>query len=386
MTLFLIFSVIACSTIIISSVTIAIGIRKMEKLADMAIDHETAGPLVSIVVPACNEEDNIEKSILSFLSQDYANLEIVVVNDRSTDNTAEILNKLKNLSPLLIVHKINDLAEGWMGKSHALSVGAALASGKYLVFTDADVVLEKTTISRAVSYMTTKQLDNLTLLFKNITPGWLLNSLILDSSLGLLFFFRPWLAKKKGSSCFVGIGAFNMMKRSVYQKVGGHKEIKMHPIDDMMLGKTIKEHGFFQDCLLAYEFVSIPWYDSVGAMVNGLEKNLFAVVHYRVVLIPLLLLAIIVASILPVWGAILGDKNVQMICFLAVAIRLATFYTALHLQGLPGWYFPGFIVTPYISCYIILKSAFVTMKRGGILWRGQHYALADLKKTRPLLF
>lgn len=386
MILFLVFSVIACSAIIISSVTLALGIRKMEKLTDMAIDHETAGPLVSIVVPACNEEDNIEKSILSFLSQDYANLEIIVVNDRSTDNTAEILNKLKGLSPLLIVHKINDLPEGWMGKNHALSVGASLASGKYLVFTDADVVLEKTTITRAVSYMATKQLDNLTLLFKNITPGWLLNSLILDSGLGLLVFFRPWLAKKSESSCFVGIGAFNMMKKSVYQKVGGHKEIKMHPIDDMMLGKTIKEHGFFQDCLLAYEFVSIPWYDSVGAMVNGLEKNMFAVVHYRVVLIPLLLLAIIVASILPVWGVILGDKNVQMICFLAVAIRLATFYTALHLQGLPGWYFPGFIVTPYISCYIILNSAFVTMKRGGILWRGRFYALADLKKTRPLLF
>lgn len=386
MSLFLVFSVMACLAIIISSVTLAIGIRKMEKLADMAIDVETAGPLVSIVVPACNEEDNIEKALFSFLSQDYANLEIIIVNDRSTDNTAEILNKLKSLSSLIKVHSINELAEGWMGKSHALSVGASLARGKYLVFTDADVVLEKTTISRAVSYMTTKRLAHLTLLFKNMTPGWLLNSLILDSALGLLFFFRPWLAKKNGSSCFVGIGAFNMMKRSVYQKVGGHKTIKMHPIDDMMLGKIIKENGFFQDCLLAYEFVSIPWYDSVGAMVNGLEKNMFAVVHYRVVLIPPILLAIIVVSILPVWGTILGDKNVQMICFFAVAIRFAAFYTALRLQGLPGWYFPGCIVTPYISCYIILKSAFVTIKRGGILWRGQHYSLADLKRTIPLVF
>jgi glycosyltransferase involved in cell wall biosynthesis len=386
MSIFLILSVIACSATIVSSVTLAVGIRKMQKLGDMEIGDAAGGPLVSIVVPACNEEDNIEKSLLSLLAQDYQNLEIIVVNDRSTDNTAQILNQLKGRFSQLIVHEIAELPQGWMGKSHALSKGAALAGGKYLVFTDADVVLEKTTIARAVGYMTNNRLDHLTLIFKNMTPGWLLNSLILDAGMGLLFVFRPWLVKRSGNRCFVGIGAFNMVKRSVYHEIGGHEGIKMHPIDDMMLGKTIKEHGFSQDCLLAYDFVQIPWYDSVSAMINGLQKNMFALVHYRLLLIPVLLSAVIVASILPVWGAILGDKYVQIICLLTVGIRLITFYQGLRLQGLPGHYLPGFVITPYISCYIIFKSAFVTMKNGGILWRGQHYALADLRKTTPFLY
>lgn len=360
--------------------------RKMQNLCDVEIVDDACGPLVSIIVPACNEEENIEKSLLSFLAQDYQNLEIVVINDRSTDNTAKILNQLKSRFARLIVHEICELPEGWMGKSHALSKGAALAEGKYLIFTDADVVLEKTTIGRAVTYMTKNRLDHLTMIFKNTTHGWLLNSLILDSGMGLFFVFRPWLAKKSGNRRFIGVGAFNMVKKSVYLEIGGHESIKMHPIDDMMLGKTIKENGYFQDCLLAYDFVKVPWYNSVSAMINGLQKNMFALVHYRISLIPLVLFAIIVASILPVWAVVFGDKYVQMICLLTLGLRLVTFYKGLRLQGLPVYYLPGIVITPYISCYIILKSAIITLKNGGILWRGQHYALSDLRKTEPFLY
>lgn len=386
MSILLMVSLIACCSIIISSVTLAGGMKKMQRLGDMETPSAAAGPLVSLVVPACNEEKNIEKSLVSLLSQEYANLEIIVVNDRSTDTTAAVLKRLRSRFPRLIVLDIVDLPEGWMGKSHALAKGAALAKGEYLVFTDADVVLEKTTITRAVAYMQSNRLDHLTLGFKNVTRGWLLNSLILDAGMGLLFLFRPWTVKKSTSRSFMGIGAFNMLKRSVYQEIGGHKEIKMHPIDDLMLGKLIKQHGFFQDCLLAYDFVVVPWYDSVRAMSYGLEKNVFALVHYRVLLIPLVLAAIIIPTIWPLWGLVWGDTTVQAVCLLTLGIRLATFYKGLLVQGLPEWYLPGALITPYISCYIILKSVFVTIKNDGIFWRGRHYALAELRKTEPLLF
>ncbi len=386
MSIFLILSVIALLIVFTSSVIIAVGLRKMHKLGEIGLVESVRSPLVSLIIPACNEEENIGKSLLSFVSQDYQNLEIIVVNDRSIDNTANILKKLKGRFPQLIVLEITELPKGWMGKSHALARGAAVAQGKYLLFTDADVILEKTTVARAVGYMTEKSLDHLTLTFKNLTQGWLLNSLILDTGLGLLFAFKPWMAKKRGTSHFVGIGAFNMVKKTVYQEIGGHESIKMHPIDDMMLGKVIKEHGFYQDCLLAYDFVRIPWYASVSEMVNGLQKNMFALVHYRILLIPVLLLAIIIVTILPVWGIFLADNYVRVICVLTVGIRLVTFYRGLRLQGLPCYYLPGCLITPYISCYIILKSAVVTIRQGGISWRGKHYALSDLRKTTPFLF
>jgi glycosyltransferase involved in cell wall biosynthesis len=385
MSFLMILSIVACFSIFISSVTLFVGLKKMQRLSDVGIGYADKGPLVSVIMPACNEEKNIENSLVSLLAQNYKNLEIIVINDRSTDNTAGVLKRLKVRFPSLIVYTISVLPEGWMGKSHALATGAVLASGEYLLFTDADVIFEETTIARAVEYLKLNQLDHLTLVFKNMTRGWLLNSLILDSGLGLLFMFKPWLVRKSANRHFVGIGAFNLVKRSVYQEIGGHKEIKMHPLDDMMLGKIIKKYGFFQDCLLAYDFIKLPWYDSVNSMINGLEKNMFAVLHYRLWLVPFMLLAVIVPSILPVWGVILGENSVRLICLVTIAIRLMTFYGGLRLQGLPWYYLPGCIISPYISCYILLKSAMVTLKNGGIFWRGQHYALADLKKTPPLL-
>ncbi|TKB25756.1 glycosyltransferase [Desulfopila sp. IMCC35006] len=386
MSIFLMISLVGCCAIIISSATFAVGMKKMRKLDDMPVGERVDCPLISIVVPACNEEKNIERSLLSLFAQEYQKVEIIVVNDRSTDRTSQVLDAVKKRFPGLIVHDVKKLPAGWMGKSHALSAGALLARGEYLLFTDADVVMEKTTVARSVAYMERNQLDHLTLIFKNMTHGWLLNSLILDSAIGLMVVFKPWLAKKKGTHWFVGIGAFNMIRRRVYSSIGGHEAIKMHPVDDMMLGRAVKDNGFAQDCLLAYDFVVVPWYDSVSEMIKGLEKNMFAVLHYRIALVPVALLAIIIPSIWPLWGVSFGSGYVRSICLATIAIRLATFYQGLVRQGLPGCYLPGCLLTPYISCYIIVKSALVTLINRGITWRGQHYALSELRKTTPFIF
>jgi glycosyltransferase involved in cell wall biosynthesis len=388
MSVYLVLSAVYCCAVILSAVFLATGIKKMRRLGDIDISREEVDsrPLVSIIVPACNEEEHIEQALQTLLAQDYQNLEIIVVNDRSTDNTGRVLEDLKADNPRLIILEVTSLPEGWMGKSHALATGAALAKGVYLVFTDADVLMEKTAISRAVQCAVDDQLDHLTLVFKNISGGWLLNSLILDAGMGLLFLFRPWAAKVTGGRAFVGIGAFNMVKSSAYDTVGGHERIRMHPIDDMMLGKMIKNHGFRQDCLLAYDFVTVPWYNSVKAMVNGLQKNMFAVLHYRLLLIPAVLFFIVTVAILPFLGAILGKGLLQAVCLFTVVVRLAGFSSGLRTQGLPAYYLPGAVITPYISIYILLKSVFTTLYQRGIFWRGQHYALEDMKKSEPLLF
>lgn len=160
----------------------------------------------------------------------------------------------------------------------------------------------------------------------------------------------------------------------------------MHPIDDMMLGKNIKKDGFRQDCLLAYDYLTVPWYDSVRAMVEGLQKNLFAVVHYRLWLIPFAVFSVVVGTILPTWGLVFGDSTIQLVCLATILIRLLVFLKGLQLQNLPFYYAPGALVTPYISCYIILRSALVIVLQGGITWRGHHYPLKELKKSEPLFF
>lgn len=385
MSVVLLLSLLGCASIIVSSLTISIGLKKMSSLGDIEPDSTNTSK-VSVIIPACNEEEHIRQSILSLMNQDYTNTEIIIVNDRSTDNTAQVLQGLKANFPELILHEIVELTPGWMGKSHALSKGAARASGDYLVFTDADVLFEKTTLARAVSCMSRYRLDHLTLLFRSISSGWLLNCLVLDSLLGLLFVFRPWRLKKREVRGFIGVGAFNMVKRSVYQRVGGHSQIKMHPVDDMMLGKLIKHNGYRQDCLFGYDFIHVPWYDSVAAMVKGLEKNIFAVIHYRFTLLPVLLLSIVVPTILPVWGLFSVNFNIVFISALTCLIRLTSYYRGLQLLKLPISFLPGCLCTPYISCYIILRSAALVYLRRGIVWRGQYYSLSDLKKTDPLFF
>ncbi len=382
MSLSLVLAVFSCVVQLFSSLVLALGVRKLRRLDDVAAEQNSPLPRVSVIMPACNEEDNIEQAVVSLLAQTYTNLEILVVNDRSVDGTAQVLKRLQASHPQLLVLEITELPDGWMGKSNALAQGAAHAGGEYLLFTDADVVMEPTTISRAIHHMLDDRLDHMTLFFKNIGGGLLLNCLILEMALGLLLAFRPWRVRQPGSREFIGIGAFNLVKKTAYDEVGGHRSICLHPIDDLMLGKIIKERGFRQDCLMGDSFVAVPWYDTVRAMIAGLQKNTFSFVHYRLFLIPPIVVVLFLVNILPFWGAIFGDAAARLFWQLALAAKLVAFYFGLRRQGLPTWYLPGALLAPYLSIYIICNSAIVVQKTGGITWRGRFYPLAELKKSR----
>lgn len=386
MSLCLPLAAIACTGVGCYLLILAHGVKKLRGLGDVDGFEGFPGPRVSVVVPACNEEENIGQAVLALLAQDYANLEILVVNDRSIDGTAAVLHSLREGNPRLQIEEISHLPEGWLGKSHALARGANLASGEYLLFTDADVVMEPTTVSRAVQLMVDRRLDHLALLFRNLTHGWLLNCLILELALGLLCIFRPWKARRAGSRNFMGIGAFNMVKKSAYEAVGGHEKIRMHPIDDLMLGKILKEQGFRQDCLLARDFVAVPWYDSVRAMIEGLQKNMFAFVHYRLSLIIPLLLVHILMNILPFWGIIFCQGTGRTLWTAALLLKLLIFCFGLRRQGLPLWYLPGALLVPYLVLHIVIVSVAVVLKNNGIIWRGRYYPLGELKKSRALFF
>lgn len=386
MNFFLICAFFACAVTIYAAIELILGMKKMVTLGSVELFSGNDLPRISVIVPACNEEHNIENGLLSLLSQQYDNLEIIVVNDRSTDTTGDILNRMKNSYPQLIVHTVSDLPEGWMGKSNALAVGASIATGDYLLFTDADCMMEETTVSRAVQYMTTRCTDHLSLIFKNCSHNWLLDSLISDAGAGLFLLFKPWRVREKNRRFFVGVGAFNLVKASVYRAVAGHQKIRMHPVDDMMLAKIIKKCGYSQECLLGGDYVQVPWYDSVPAMIDGLMKNMFAVVHYRLLLVPFVLAGVIVVSVYPLWGIVFGSGYILFFCSLALAVRTIIFSAGIKYLRLPAWYVVGSLFSPYIILYTIAKAALTTFINGGIEWRGTVYTLAEMKKSEPFIF
>jgi len=379
-------AMIGCAVMVYTAVSVVSGMKSMRILRDIAPFKPENTPRVSIIVPACNEESNIEKALLSLLSQQYENFEVIVIDDRSTDGTEDILNRLQQEHPQLVIKRVKDLRDGWMGKSNAMSVGASTATGRYLLFTDADCVMEKSTVARAVSLMVGEGVDHLSLIFRNSVRGWLLDGLILDAGIGLFLVFKPWRVKEKNSRFFVGVGAFNMIEASVYRAIGGHETIKMHPIDDMMLGKIVKKHGYIQECLLGGDFISVPWYETVWAMNNGMMKNIFSIVHYRLLLVPFLIAGVLLVYIFPLWGIVFAEGFTRLLCSIILLVRTAIFYGGIKYQGLPAWYVLGSLITPYITLFIIVRAAVTTLLKGGIEWRGTLYSLKDLKKSEPILF
>ena len=373
--------------VFLSVLDLGLGIRSMMALSKVSPIRDEAAPMVSVVVPACNEEAKIESAIRTLLQQDYRNLEVIAVDDRSGDATGPILERLRQQHPdKLKVFHLENLPPGWLGKSHALKFGAEHARGEYLLFTDGDVHMAESTISRAMGHICREKLDHICLLFRNSSPGILLNSLMLDAGTGLLQCFRPWRAKLSSSWNYMGIGAFNLLRRSAYESVGGFETIKMHPVDDIMLGKVIKRHGFRQECLLGYDSVSVPWYETVGQMVEGLLKNVLAVIHYRFFLVPPLLVILFLLNIFPLWGMVLFDGPVRIIFGLVMMIKVTAYYGGTRLLGISPWCALGTLISPYLIFYIYVKATWRNARDNGIYWRGTHYSLAELRSNEKLLF
>jgi len=368
------------------AIEIVMGVRRMARIGRVAPLMDRNAPPVSIIIPARNEAATIEPALRSVLSLDYAPLEIIVVNDRSIDGTGAVLTRMQQHAPQLKVFHLTELPKGWLGKNHALQYGAERARGEYLLFTDADVLMEKTTLARAMHQMITNRLDHLSLFFENTTPGGLLNGMILDVGAGLLLLFKPWKARDPKSRYYMGVGAFNLIRTDVYRQVGMHRPVAMHPIDDIMLGKIIKRRGFRQDCSRGAGFVSVHWYPTVGEMIDGVMKNTFALYNYSVVRALLGLGMIFLLTVLPAWGVLLTTGPTQILFGLTVAVRLVSFAIGFRALGknppLAFWS----LVTPYINLYITAKAAVTTLRNQGITWRGTRYSLDDLKAGGQQLF
>lgn len=383
-------AVLALAILIVHILTLADigqGLLRMQWLGDVPADIVEPLPRVSIIVPACNEEKTIEPALQRLLAQDYPNLEIVVVNDRSTDGTGKLLERLQRESRgLFTILTISDLPSGWLGKSHALQTGADKATGDILLFTDADIEMEEHTVSRAVRFLEEKELDHLCLLFQQVGGSWLLNGMILDAASGLLTVFKPWRVRDGKRNHFIGVGAFNMVRTAAYRAVQGHRSIAMHPIDDMMLGKIVKEQGMKQQCLLGQPYVTVCWYSTAAEMVSGLMKNVFSVFHYRSWLAVSAIVLVFILNVLPLIGLVVSSGSAQILFGIAVLLRLSCLAAGARLSRMPLSAVAGGLLAPCMSIYIIGRSAWLTVKNGGISWRGSHYSLQELRRSRPLLF
>jgi hypothetical protein len=274
------------------------------------------------------------------------------------------------------------LPAGWLGKNHALWFGAARATGDFLLFTDADVVMTAASLRRAIDFMLRHRLDHLAVLFEIKVAGGLLNMLIIDFACAFMAAMKPWRARRLGSRYHIGVGAFNLVRAATYRRCGTHRAIALQPVDDVALGRLLKDGGGRQDCLFGYHAISVKWYDSVAALVRGLEKNIFPFCNYSLPRIMATSTLIIVLRIWPLLSPLTGQGALIIINGLLIGLQVTLALNAAARSAIPLRHIVWFPLSAFIGLYILWNSTIKTLWRGGIVWRGTFYSLDLLQKKK----
>lgn len=355
------------------------GWRKIDPLENE--DALELGPLLSVVIAARNEEKQIEASILSQLEQTYKNVEWILVNDRSTDNTGAIMEELTKKDPRITVIHIDELPEGWLGKNNALYKGTLRASGKWLLFTDADVKYEQQAFAKALHYFERHRLDHLTAAPNLSAKGFWLKSFVAFFLFGFSYFKRPWLANDPKSKVGTGIGAFNLVLKDAYESFGTHEKVKMRPDDDLQLGMKMKKAGYRQRIVTALHLIEVEWYGSLKEALIGLEKNTFAGLHYRISMVIFAILGVFITNVLPFVTIFSGDKTVALLSFGNIVLCGILYVIVIKKITLSSpFMFLVFPITALLFVYSIIRASLLTFMRGGIVWRGTTYPLSELRE------
>jgi len=358
------------------------GNRRIRGLRELSAEPLQAPPKVSLVVAARNEERNIRAALSSLLRLSYPDYELIVVDDRSGDATAAILDEMAAADPRLRVIHLQSLPQGWLGKNHALWRGAGVATGELLLFSDADILMERTVLSRAVAMLQEERLDHLA-----VSPSMTMRTVFLQmfgASFIIFFsiFARPWKARDPESPCHVGIGAFNLVRRTAYLSVGGHETIRLRPDDDMKLGKILKKGGYRCDVAYGPEFLSVEWYSSLGEVLRGLEKNAFSGCDYRIWFALCGVVFNLVCTVWPYLALFFTTGPTRLIYACVVLLLTLLFADCASFHGSRRWYAIGFPLATLLFVWIIIRTTILNLFQGGISWRGTFYPLAELKKNR----
>jgi glycosyltransferase involved in cell wall biosynthesis len=354
-------------------------------------------PRVSIIVPARNEEADIEQSLTALLALDYDPYEIIAVNDRSTDRTGEIMDAIKERyqpaarssekrssektgRPLLSVIHHRELPSGWLGKTHAMWTAANGAKGDWLLFTDADVLFKPDSVRRAVAYAEAERADHVVLFPQMIMkrPGEYMMIAFFHTM--FVFGHRPWKVADPKSRDHIGVGAFNLIRRSVYETAGTYEALRMEVLDDMKLGKVVKNAGFAQRNVFGGDLISIRWAQGARGVVDNLTKNFFAVLSFQWPRTIISAFGLAFLNLMPFLGLCLA-RGWERLPYAVALISMFGIYVGMSRRlKVPAYYFLLHPVSTALFIYTLLRSMFYTLWNDGIIWRGTRYPLEELRK------
>lgn len=366
----------------LAAMELFIGSRSVRALRELPAVLDEHTEKVSVIVAARNEQRNIRAALTSLLHLNYPDYELIVINDRSEDETGLILAEISAVTPHLKVIHLDTLPAGWLGKNHALWIGSQHANGNYLLFTDADIVMEPTVLTRAVAFMKLHRLDHLAATPSMHMPTTFLSMFGTAFIIVFSLFSRPWKAKDPDINSHIGIGAFNMVRADAYRHVGGHETIRLRPDDDIKLGKIIKMNGFRQDVAYAPEFLSVEWYSSVLEAVKGLEKNAFSGADY---VVPMVLCGVVIQILCCIWPFVACFLTTGVTRYLNIAVVLlilASVADSARFHQSKAWHAIGYPLATALFVFVLMRTMILNLVQGGIYWRGTFYGLKELRSNK----
>ena len=365
----------------------ALGMRTIVDITQPEWDRNPGAsggnPRLSIIVPACNEEEDIEQTLTQLLALDYDNYEVIAVDDRSTDRTGEIIDRMAATPEahqrLRVIH-IDTLPAGWLGKTHAMWEAGKRATGDWLLFTDADVLFKPDSVRRALAYAEAEKADHVVLLPRMIMkkPG----EKMMIAFFQALFVFghRPWKVADPNAKDHMGVGAFNMVRRSVYEAVGTYKRLRLEVLDDMKLGKVVKNGGYAQRNVFGEDLISLHWARGTLGVVRNLTKNFFAVLSFQWWRVIASWFGLAFLNLMPFAGVLLAHGWARLPYGIALLSVFLIYFGMSRMSSIPAYYFVFHPISTSVFLYTLLRSTYLTVAQGGVVWRGTKYPLEELRK------
>jgi len=359
------------------------GIRKTKFLRNTACPAGFHYPPLSVIIPAKDEANTIEAALLSKLQSDYPSLEVIAIDDRSSDQTFAAISRVAENDPRVKPLRITTLPPGWLGKVNALDKGVKSASGQWLLFSDADVHFSPDALKKAVCFAQTNGLDHLAVMPQLWSNGFFMDMVFapfLDTALR----WSCWNSQDSRGDAAVGVGAFNLVRRAAFEKTPGFEWLRLEVIDDMGLGLMMRKSGFKGAALNGEGCVGLHFLENFGEAVKSCDKGVFAGAGFNPLVIFAAAFAGVFFDLLPFALLFAGGTAAKIA---AAACGTAVLKSALIARWNKLPVFPALFVPigGVIGVYLLLHGAASALASGGITWRGTFYPTKDLKAAKRFL-
>ncbi len=351
------------------------------------------GPQVSVLIPARDEEHNIQACLRSVLAQDHPNLRVVVLDDRSQDRTAEIVDRMAEEDGRLRRLEGVELPAGWKGKCHALHQAAAVADGEWLLFVDADVVLEPGALTAALGLARDERADmvswfgrlQVVTLWERVLQPFIHDFIVTHSD--------PARVNDLARPECIANGQFILIRATVYRDLGGHEAVRDSIVEDMALSRLVKGAGYRYRLAEGFALMTTRMYGSFGEIWGGWTKNFYAGLHGRKDVVAASVVYLLLTGVTPfvLLGTAIGlaaagslHLGLLIVSAASVAALLGYRLAAIRITSPPSLL--SVLLHPIealLLVVIILESARRAASGTPVVWKGRPYDAGGRSAEMP---